>query len=589
MAGAVAERVPADTHCELHLYSQATIFRKDLKEYGPTLPFLTSQNVAEHSRQMGINIQALIKKHDPVKLILVAHSTGTAILRHAIATISRLNIDNEHQKKERRWTSLIDRIIHIGGMTTGWEFNSEIPKLYLWLGPIIRPLCPDWFPWQIYKGSKFITETRISLSRQYDSNRKMMPIQPQEDFLLGTKDEYVTPADAIETGGILAAGNPKYIEVSGCTHRGILSDNKGRVNENVRIYIEQVLVSNAQKLPPGFRIIEADDIDDYLDPLDNEPARRDVNVNHVIIIMHGIRDGGTWAKRIGNIIKDIWRDESKLSESRNVRVVSPTYGYFSIWDFVRPGGRRRAVDWYQNIYANVCALYPSAKVSFLGHSNGTYLGTQALQCENLDYKYMILAGSVVRQDFWLNKKTGKNWKQRVSRLYNFRSIDDWIVALLPGGLEVVPLLGWFMNLGGAGAYGFRGIDEVREQRTIKGGHGAAIQADTWEQLARFLINDDVDLNNRIQPGEQGHLAPVTPNHEPLLWSINKFLYLTKVIRLVGGLLILAAIIACFLPLIAPLLVVTGLPMPYILFKYPMASMLAIVAASGVAFSCLKNI
>jgi hypothetical protein len=356
MAGAIAERVPADTHCELHLYSQATIFRKDLKEYGPTLPILTSQNVAEHSRRMSINIQAVTKKHDPEKLILVAHSAGTAILRHAIATIARLNIDNEDQKMEKRWTSLLDRIIHIGGMTTGWEFNSEIPKLYLWLGPIIRPLCSDWFPWQIYKGSKFITETRISLNRQYDSTRKMMPIQPQEDFLLGTKDEYVTPADAIETGGILAVGNPRYIEVSGCTHRNILGDNQGRVNENVRIYIEQALVSNNQNLPPGFRIIEADDIDDYLDPLDNEPARRDVNVNHVIIIMHGIRDGGTWAKRIGNIIKDIWRDESKLSESRNVRVVSPTYGYFSIWDFVRPGGRRRAVDWYQNIYANVCAL-----------------------------------------------------------------------------------------------------------------------------------------------------------------------------------------------------------------------------------------
>jgi len=548
MKDAVAGAAPKDTHCELHLYSLATIIHKNTNKRSPFIPVFTCLTAEEHARQLSKDIQTKIAELNPEHLIVVAHSTGTAVLRHAIATIVRSKINYEQQEVEKIWTSILKRIIHIGGMTTGWEFNSEVPKLYLWFGPVIRPFCPHWLPWQIYKGSKFITETRIALNRQYDRNRVRVsrPIQPQEDYLLGTKDEFITPADAIEIGGLIKDGNPRYIEVPGCTHTSILSSKIDEVNAAVMTYILQALSLDERGLPAGLRQIEADDIDDYLDPLDNEPARRDPAVDHVIIILHGIRDGGMWAKRIGNTIKDVWRDKYQKKESRaprkirvlrgqtsqtlcdvksgwgprrgksqffeapsrTIRVVSPANGYFSLWDFLRPGGRRNAVDWYQNIYANVCALYPSAKVSFLGHSNGTYIDTQALNCENSDYKYMILAGSVVRCDFWIDNNTGKKWKPRVSRLFNFRSIDDLIVAFLPGGLEVLPLLGRWMNLGGAGAYGFKGLEEEREQRTIKGGHGAAIQTDAWEQLARFLIIDDDRMNqdppDRLLHQESAH-------------------------------------------------------------------------------------
>ncbi len=589
MAEAVAGRVPAGTHCELHRYCQSTTARKFSHKQGTTIPVFTSLTAEEHAHQLSMAIQAKIEELKPENLILVAHSSGSAVLRRAIAAIVSSKIDHEHHVGHRSWTSVLKHIVHIGGMTTGWEFNSEVPKLFLWLGPMVRPFCPHWFPWQIYKGSRFITETRIALNRQYDRHREAKPIQPQEDYLLGTKDEYLTPADAIEVGGVVVGDNPKYIEVAGCTHSSILSGKSGEANLAVATFISQVLFTDGQDLPAGLRRIEADDIDDYLDPLDNEPARRDVKVDHVIIVLHGIRDGGMWAKRIGNAIKEICRSKPGEKESRSVRVVSPTYGYFSLWDFVRPGGRRRAVDWFQDTYANVCALYPSAKISFLGHSNGTYLGTQALQCQNLDYRCMILAGSVVRRDFWVNSNTGKEWKQRVSRLFNFRSLDDWIVALLPGGLEVLPLLGRWMNLGGGGAYGFRGLEKDREQRTIKGGHGAAIEADTWEQLARFLSIDTDKLMNQSIPEMKGHLAPVNPGDEPLLWAVNRFLNLTKIVRILGGLLILAAVFVCFLPILLPLWVVVGLPSPCILLDYPMASMLVIVLASATSFSCLKNI
>jgi hypothetical protein len=584
MAEAVKARMPADTCCEVHQYSQATLIHRHSTRRGSSIPVFTRLSAEDHAKDLSRTLQEIVNKINPGRIILIGYSSGTAVLRNAIAEDISTDSSNRQSQAANKWTSLIKRIIHIGGMTTGWEFNSEVPKAYLWIGPKIRPLCPFWFPWQIYKGSKFITETRIAMNRDCRQRTR----QFKEDYLVGTRDEYITPADAIELGGAIDYNNPKYIEVAGCTHTSILRNKRKQANTAVRDYIVQSIASEAivsPGLPDGLRIINPDDIDDYLDPLDNEPVRRDLDVGHVIIVMHGIRDNGMWAKRIGNIIKDTWRKRSQDTKTRTVRVVSPSYGYFSLWDFVRPGGRRRAVEWFQNIYANVCALYPSAKISFIGHSNGTYLGAHALQCKNLEYKYMILAGSVLRQKFWIEKKTGQQWKLRVSRLFSFRSIDDWIVALLPGGMEMIPLLGRSMNLGGAGAYGFAGLKEGEEQRTIRGGHGAAIEADTWEQLAQFLLDINDEKQTPFIPGVNGHLAPSTPKKAPAQWTINRLLNFTKVFRLAGGLLIVGVIISCFLPLIVPILAVLGL----ISLQNPMTTMLALVIASAIAFSILKNI
>jgi len=605
MLEAVRSQVSGIACCEIHHYSQRTLGNFQSSKEGPTIPVFTGIKAEDHAEKLAQDIDALTRQKSPDNLIIIAYSSGTAILRHAIAIQS-----------DSAWVkpSTLKKIIHIGGMTTGWEFNSEMPKKYLWLGPIIRPLCPCWLPWQIYRGSEFITETRISLTK-LKFNKKNSDSQKleassalfNENYLVGTKDEFITPADAIELGGVGNGDNPSYLEVAGCTHTTILSDNKGNANQDIRNYIvgeirrvceeagsavDKATSESSRNKPQGntlsmiapLRPISPDDIDDYLDPLDNEPLRRNIDVDHVFIVLHGIRDNGYWAKRIGSIIKDAWResDHGKYNP-RGIRVVSPSYGYFSLWDFVRPGGRKRAVEWFQNIYANIVALYPSAEISFIGHSNGTYLGAHALNCRGISYKYMILAGSVLRQDFWKDHNRGKAWKTRVEHLFNFRSLDDWIVAFLPGGLEMLPLLGPLMNLGGAGAYGFDDITEGVEQRSIKGGHGAAIEEDTWKQLAKYVVGTTDGI------GSDGHLEPVNPGKSPALWTINRLLKWAWAPRALGGIVIVIGIVACFLPLIVPLMAVLGLPLPCILHHYPLASMLVLVLISATAFSCLRNI
>ncbi len=614
----------------LHEYEQSAspLWRSSRK--GPCIPVTTCLKAEEHAESINRDIQNAVDDVKPEKLIVIAYSAGTALFRRALADCASDAPGSDGGSPGKNWKSILKRVIHIGGMTTGWQFNSEMPKLYLALGPLIRPLCAEWFPWQIYKGSKFITDTRIKLSRQAAKQRKQERPAIQETYLLGTEDEYISPSDALEPGGQGADGNPSYLEVDGCTHVTILSE-KGRARTCVVDFIVHAILEKEHELSgPGstLRAIHPDDIDDYLDPMDNQPARRDDDVKRVVIILHGIRDNGAWAQRIGNHIKNKWR-ERRQDAGRQIRIVSASYGYFSLWDFLRPGGRADAIGWYQNLYANTCALYPNAEISFLGHSNGTYLGTEALRCQNLTYESMVLAGSVVRRDFWTKNEDAKEVRQRVKRVFNFRSIDDWIVGLLPGGLEVIPVLGKPMNLGGAGAYGFhwlhggckswsstvaddgalvsdphdslKGEEFVLTQRLIYGGHGAAIKPDTWDQLADYLLNADApatfgpgrqgpghQIHATRGPGIQGHLKPIRRKEHPSWWIANHVAKSTWFIRACGGVAIYAALLACAAPLLLPLLAMKGVLAHGLIAHFPLTMVISLVIAL-VAFWLLKRI
>jgi hypothetical protein len=157
--------------------------------------------------------------------------------------------------------------------------------------------------------------------------------------------------------------------------------------------------------------------------------------------------------------------------------------------------------------------------------------------------------------------------------------------MLPGGLEVIPLFGEWMNLGGGGTYGFRGLNDM-EQRNIRGGHGAAIKEDAWEQLAEFLLSETPCA---ASPGQIGHLKPVAPREAPFLWFLTRFFKWSTVPRLVVGLLILLAMIVCIMPLIVPLISVLGLPLPPVILCHPMAWMLGIILLSMAALGVLKNV
>lgn len=584
-----------------------------------SIPLFTDQTAEDLANQLDESIErkwAELKRQGDVDvdIIIIAHSSGSALLRRAMMQCKEraweqakyVAIKEGHDERLRAglrpgdisssgfWTDGIKKIIHIGGMTLGWQFNSQMPKPYLWLGPIIRPFFPYWFPWQLYRGSKFITETRIGL------NRKRLEDNIERYYILGTEDEFLSPGDAIEPGSLEedpTSKAPIYLEVEGYSHISILKSQELRtlikriINNNSE---ELWQIKNCSTLKHICKRIPQQDIDDYLDPMDNVPARKIKEVNHVVIILHGIRDNGFWAKRIAHRIKEKWRSknpEKKPIQEMPVRAVSLSYGYFSLWDFLRPGGRRQAVEWFQNVYADITALYPKAQISFIGHSNGTYLGTHALECKNLNFRYMILAGSVVRINFWETKAKSWKWKRKVERLLNIQAVDDWIVALFPGGLEVIPFIGKWMDLGGLGAFGNQYLDQEYEQRAIPGGHSAGIDDDKWDLLASFVLHEDprlasIDGDKSIE----NEITKNPPFKKPTKLLRNR---IYKIIRPVGALLILIAVLLSFsLFILGGILLAiqkTHLPVAPVIVSSLPTMLIVLLLISVISFSLLKNI
>jgi alpha-beta hydrolase superfamily lysophospholipase len=102
-----------------------------------------------------------------------------------------------------------------------------------------------------------------------------------------------------------------------------------------------------------------------------------------------------------------------------------------MWDFINFWGRRDAKYWFLEKYAEIGVLYPDAPISYVGHSNGTYIAANALECSKMvRLDRVLFAGSVVRADFDWSRSQG-----RVRSVLNLIATADWVLARLPGAFE----------------------------------------------------------------------------------------------------------------------------------------------------------
>jgi hypothetical protein len=154
------------------------------------------------------------------------------------------------------------------------------------------------------------------------------------------------------------------------------------------------------------------------------------------------------------------------------------------------------------LYANIKIMYPNAKISVAAHSNGTYIVSNAIvKCKSIVFDKIYFAGSVIRRDFdW------KNAKHQVDCVINYAHGGDYVVALFPAIIEILGLK--FMNLGGAGYFGFRNAMNAdvmmcsSDQKSLipnpavynyfvcNGGHSAGVDEAAWDIITNyFVIND----------------------------------------------------------------------------------------------------
>lgn len=306
--------------------------------------------------------------------------------------------------------------------------------------------------------------------------------------LIGTTDEYVSPADSMDIGGrhnavFLEVPRTAHIEILRIAAEGPRKEPDVAVRMLRRELFAAALTGSKDDLACHEFYINPDDIDDYVDPLDL-PAIEQIEqinkINHVVLIVHGIRDDGFWTKRVARHVK-------KLGDRTVVRAASPSYGFFSALQFMWPPARHDGAKWLLDQYALVRSHFPYAtRVSFVGHSNGTWLCKRALQlCRTVHLERIVFAGSVVRTDHdWATLD------DRYGSVLNVYAKDDWVVAFLPGLME---RFGWrTLDVGGAGNRGF-GLPAhgVTNLGPVKGGHGAALKEAWWPKLAAFVVDGSV--------------------------------------------------------------------------------------------------
>ena len=422
-------------------------------------------------------------------IVVIGHSMGGLLARFLL--IHCWNCDQAAKLEDmpsprHAWASSIGRLVLLAGLNRGWTIETPIDavdrlrfKFSLFLGTITPFGRPTGF--DVRRGCRFLTQLRLNWLEL--KNRLAAPHKfPVVVQLLGTNDDVVNPTDDID---LFTGRDFFYLEVPGSGHANILEvgDSKERVHGRNAGELRR------QALSLAIVGSEAELAKHQLTPDwmfgDDKPLTEDPNVSDVVFIIHGIRDYGFWTQKIGREIRKL-----ALQSGLRVRIINPSYGYFPILPFLFPWVRRQKAEWLMDKYVEVRCLYPRARISYVGHSNGTYMLARAVkEMPMLEFDRVLFAGSVVRRSFPWALIIGRGVKQ----LLNLVATNDRVVAFFPKGLQPLRVF----DLGSAGHDGFS-APVVTNAKYVVGEHSSGIGEEVWEDIAKFIVagekpNTDRDI------------------------------------------------------------------------------------------------
>src|SRR5208283_5364834 len=163
------------------------------------------------------------------------------------------------------------------------------------------------------------------------------------------------------------------------------------------------------------------------------------------------------------------------------------------------------------------AKYPNARMSFIGHSNGTYLLASALKLyPACTFHRVVFAGSVVPRNFYWDRFI----PDRVSAIRNYVATRDWVVGIFPRFFEYFERPSKQPDLGSAGFRGFTTNSGQRyEARFVKGGHGAALDPSNFRAIARFILDGEEEpIPEKITANKQSAVIGVLSNLAFVVWA-----------------------------------------------------------------------
>lgn len=441
------------------------------------------------------------------EILLIGHSCG-ALLARKVYLLSGPESEEARFEdsvgdallEEKPWFPLIRRIILLAGMNRGWSLTHHlnIPRALamragILFGDISLAITGERHTiFRIRKGAPFITELRlqwIALRKQLERDGRNLALTVQ---LLGTVDDLVAPTDNID---LWTGRDFVYLDVPFSGHANVIEMDDSDVGCMRRAVLEQALSSDAGKLA-GTNL--PDDLG-----LPNSRA----HVTDVIFVVHGIRDVGYWTQKIARKVEALGNAPPKIYASQ-----TSSYGYFAMIPFLLPSRRRDKVQWLMDQYVEAKALYPDARFSYMGHSNGTYLLAKALRdYRACRFERIVFAGSVVRTDY--------DWqtlfrRRQAEAVLNYVAAADWVVAFFPGALELLNL----QDLGSAGHNGFKqDAPGIFQCKYLRGQHGAALSEANWDDIANFIVAPTPQASSAPYVNRRNRFVVCFGWIAPLIW------------------------------------------------------------------------
>jgi len=490
-------------------------------------------------------------------IILIGHSLGALLVRmvylvargHAPGSeYSRLGL----QQLEKRWWDKVERLILFAGMNRGWGLES----------------CPDYMSWPMYylcrflllfewllpedfgrmirscrRGAPFVVNLRLQWMKLEREEPMSFPLTIQ---LLGESDSIVQKTDSIDLESgfnfiykkMPKAGHLNIIRFTPRQPRGWFKrlcqflfgpwrDDEGVDDPKRR---KEIFIDALTKQ-------KGEGKENIISDLYPEKLNINIKVKHAVLIMHGIRDRGGWTALIAAELKKLGKERDQ-----EIEIEQSSYGYFSMLRFLlmvrRQENVRKLADWYTKLVA----LNPNAQISFIGHSNGTYLAASALDRYDLvSFDSILFAGSVVAQDYKWSEKFEHG---RVNSLRNMMADSDWIVAWLPRIFEMfaTPKPLHPVEIGSGGFNGFNdGEAKENEIAYLRGGHDAGIKKELYQSIAYFIIDRSLaTIPENLKTDKKSRWIDFFSKFAWIVW-----LGLTVLVVLIGFLVVKLLLLASF--------------------------------------------
>jgi hypothetical protein len=234
-----------------------------------------------------------------------------------------------------------------------------------------------------------------------------------------------------------------------------------------------------------------------------EQAINSVSTNHVVILVHGIRDFALWQTAIRSTL-----------EEGGFRAEATNYGRFNLLEFLAPFSyfRKKAIDTVWNQIRIIKQNNEGALLSVVAHSFGTFVVSHLMQ-NNFDVRFhrVIFCGSVVRYGFPFEQFQNRFSAPIVNEV---GTRDIW-----PAIAESVTF-----GYGSAGTYGFR-RPLVRDRWHNKARHGYFLSAEFCKTFWQPFLKNGTFVG--------GAAAPESPRVWLQILSIVKIKYLLISVVLVA--------------------------------------------------------